>query len=176
MAVDWLIDWLNFEWSIDWLIDWLSNGDWSIDWLIDLVEAREADSETPEERLVFDSIIDFCDQTYQMPLQQAPSATSFESRQAFPGNLLKFVDLMTKRMTTTTARMVLPASVTGATPMNASTAAGDQDELEQRAVYKLAFEDLERRENEWCNFRFVFASSSKLLFQKHIFLKYSMFS
>ncbi|OQV20197.1 hypothetical protein BV898_05753 [Hypsibius exemplaris] len=108
-----------------------------------------------EFRLIFDTILDVCDQTYTFPSDSAAaSATSLNSRKLFPKNASQFVTAMSQQVASNTARMVLPDTAASSITLVASpTGSGDQDEVEQQAVYKLAFRDLELMEDEWCNFK-----------------------
>lgn len=52
---------------------------------------------------------------------------------------------MLKEMDDTSARMVMPDVAQHPGKL-------DQDEAEQKTIYDLAFRDLERNEEEWCDF------------------------
>ena len=93
-----------------------------------------------EIQMAFDSVADFCDLTFVLPgLPPVPS------KQRFPEYVEHFLKAVEGQFARNTARLVLP-------DVGIKLDRNERDELEQQAVYDLSFKDLERHENEWCNF------------------------
>ncbi|GAV02397.1 hypothetical protein RvY_12968 [Ramazzottius varieornatus] len=99
-----------------------------------------------ESQMAFDFIIDFCDQMYALP-----DVAPVPPKQRFPGNLEQFLTVMENQFERNAARLIIPEP-------GVKLDRNERDELDQQAVYNISFKDLERHENEWCNFAAAEAS------------------
>ncbi|XP_055328669.1 uncharacterized protein LOC129581553 [Paramacrobiotus metropolitanus] len=97
-----------------------------------------------EEAMLFDSIIDVCEEKFIFP--GTPTRKLQLSKVKLPSDADHFVALVWKSVEDVAARMVLPDVALHAGRM-------EQDDVEQQMVYDLAFQDLERNEAQWCDFK-----------------------
>lgn len=121
----------------------------SVDSFNDIVLPIE---ENEHDLMLFESLIDLCQQNYILPLEtKSPNrvGTGFGPKRIIPTDPTEndqFASFLWREVCKISARMVLPDLALHAGRI-------DQEEIEQETVYDLAFQDVERNEEEWCDFK-----------------------